>query len=104
MNIYSGTLACSCKELFMYSPISVDIIKLKIPKIKNGFLCNFELNFCVKPKYRKENPTCPKKITIRNNIAFIKLNSKSGGLSQNGKVVPIKAGSNDAVQYRFPAN
>ena len=41
---------------------------------------------------------------MRNNIPSNNLNLKSGGLSQNGSVVPSRAGSNDAVQYWFPAN
>ncbi len=41
---------------------------------------------------------------MRNNIASNNLNLKLGGLSQNGRVVPIRAGSSDAVQYLIPAN
>lgn len=104
MNIYSGTLACSCKELFMYSPMRTDAVKLKIPKIKSGFFFSFELIRFEKPENSKEKPTWPKKITMRNNIPSNNLNLKSGGLSQNGSVVPIRAGSIDAVQYCFPAN
>jgi len=40
---------------------------------------------------------------MRNKTASNSLNLKPGGLSQNGSVVPIRAGSRDAVQYRLPA-
>ena len=83
----------------MYRPMITDINKLKIPKIKSGFFFNFGLIFFEKPKYSKEKPTCPKKVTMRNNIASNNLNLKSGGLSQNGRDVPISTGSSDAVQY-----
>jgi hypothetical protein len=72
--------------------------------IKSDLFFNFGLCFCSNPKYRKEKPTCPKSVPIRNKIASNILNSKLGGLSQNGRVVPISAGKTDAVQYRFLAS
>ena len=48
--------------------------------------------------WSKEKPVWQNKIAIRNFIASNALKENPGGLSQNGSVVPTRAGSKDAVQ------
>lgn len=47
---------------------------------------------------RNENPAWHNRAARRNSMAAGKRNENPGGQSQNGSVVPTRAGSNDAVQ------
>ena len=82
----------------MFNPIRIAVNKQMIPINKSR---DFDLTVVVlfsKYACSNEKPVWKNKIAIRNSIASNALKENPGGLSQNGSVVPTRAGSKDAVQ------